>query len=194
MKIAITGTIGGGKSQVGKYLTELGYSVYDTDKMAHTYYKKGNPLYESLIEKFGEDILDVNFEIDRKKMAFYVFSNRSMLMWLESQVFPLVTQDIQAVNTESIVFFEVPLLFEAKMEALFDKIWMVSAPYDLRIKRLSKRGLNQREADQRMKRHLDENEKILKSDVFINNNSTLDNLHQTINDLLKEMEEMNEKI
>lgn len=194
MKIAITGTIGGGKSQVGKYLAELGYRVYDTDKMAHTYYQKGHALYEILLEKFGEDILDENFEIDRKKMAFYVFSNREMLMWLESQVFPLITQEIQSINTESIVFFEVPLLFEAKMESLFDKIWMVSAPYDLRIKRLSKRGLNQQDADQRMNRHLDENEKIRKSNVFINNDGTIEDLHQTINDLLKEMEELNEKI
>lgn len=194
MKIALTGTIGGGKSQVGKYLTELGYTVYDTDKMAHNYYLKGHSLYESLLEKFGTNILDQNLEIDRKKMASYVFNDREMLVWLESLVFPLVSKEIQELNSDSLMFFEVPLLFEAQMESLFDKIWMVSAPYDLRITRLSGRGLSKQEADKRMERHLDESEKIKRSDVFINNEGSIEDLHEIINNLLDEMEVANEKV
>lgn len=192
MKIAITGTMGGGKSSVSRYLIEKGYPVFDTDKMVHTYYEKSGRLEAQVVALMGEGILDEQGTIDRQKMASKVFNDYDMLMRLEGLVFPAVRDHINELYARytGLVFFEVPMLFESRMENDFDVIIMVSAPYDLRIERLIRRGMDMAEIERRSKRHTDEAIKIKKSDYFINNDGDVEALNGKIESVIKHLERM----
>lgn len=192
MKIAITGTMGGGKSSVSRYLIEKGYPVFDTDKMVHTYYEKQGRLEAQVIALMGEDILDEEGTIDRQKMAAKVFNDYEMLTRLEALVFPEVSKHVNELyeRYDGLVFFEVPMLFESGMADNFDVIIMVSAPHDLRIQRLIRRGMDMAEIERRSKRHFDESIKIKKSDYFINNDGDVLALNGKIESVIKHLEGM----
>ncbi|WZU02977.1 dephospho-CoA kinase [Erysipelothrix sp. D19-032] len=188
MKIAITGTIGGGKSQASEYLRSLGFEVYDTDKMVHDYYEKNGRLYDPLITMFGHGILTPTGDIDRSKIAAIVFNDYEKLDALENLVFPQIQEDVNQVNAQNqIMFFEVPLLFESHSEKTFDKVMMITAPYSTRIQRLARRGLDEEEVNRRSKRHLDEASKIEKSNFVINNDGSLVELHDCIDAVIHKL-------
>lgn len=190
MKIAITGTIGGGKSSVSRILIDKGYTVYDTDKMVHTYYDKGGRLENIVIEMFGKDVLDDTGTIDRTKLGNIVFTDFSKLLELESKVYPVVSEHIDELydNSNNLMFFEVPMLFESHLEDRFDLIIMVTAPKDIRMKRLKERGMSEDDVIRRSKRHLDESKKIEKSDIIINNDGDYKTLSDKIEVLLNSIE------
>lgn len=189
MKIAITGTIGGGKSSVSRRLIELGYPVYDTDKLVHTYYEKNGRLEHVVIEMFGKDILNKEGRIDRGLLANKVFEDFDALRRLESVVYPVVSEHIDELyhNYKGIMFFEVPMLFESHLEHKFDRIMMVTARKDIRMERLEQRGMSQEDVERRSLRHLDEQEKIKRSDIIINNDGDLNELNVKIDLILKEL-------
>lgn len=186
MKIAITGTIGGGKSQMSKYLISLGYPVFDTDKLVHTYYDKNGRLEKEVVQHFGTSILDEKGVIDRRKLAKCVFENDKELIFLESLVFPVVSHHVEELyqETQGIVFFEVPMLFESGLDDNFDVIVMVTAQEEIRVSRLVKRGMSKEDIKSRTKRHEAESVKIAKSDYIIYNDGSIEELHQEVDDLL----------
>lgn len=177
-KIAIVGNIASGKSCVEKILIDKGFAVYDTDKIAHEILEKSDEARKT----FPQAV--VNGNIDRKILADIVFNNIEKKKTLENIIHPQVIDFIKQL-TETPVFVSVPQLFEANMETLFDKIIFVSAPKEIRLKRLMQRNnLTKDEAELRINGQLDENEKIKKSDFVIYNNSTTDKLKEDVNKVL----------
>ncbi len=167
-KIAILGNIASGKSTVEKILKDKGFTVYDTDKIAHEILENNKHLFPHAI---------VEGKIDRKKLANIVFNNKEQLKFLESVIHPKVKEFIENINDTEIVFVSVPQLFEAGMEDLFDKIIFVSAPTGIRLERLMKRNnLTKEEALIRINAQMSENEKISKSDFVIVNDKTEEEL------------------
>lgn len=190
MKVAITGTIGGGKSQASKYLLEKGYPVFDSDKLVHTYYEQGGRLEDAVRRHFGNQVFNDENSIDRKKLAEIVFNNEQALTDLEQMVFPVVKNHMEELynDKQGIVFFEVPLLFESGLETSFDAVIMVTADEIIRLKRLEKRGMSEEEVQKRSKRHLEEKRKLEKSDYIIYNNGSLEDLYQNIDAVLEKLE------
>ncbi len=177
-KIAIVGNIASGKSCVEKILIDKGFTVYDTDKIAHEILEKSDEARKT----FPQAV--VNGNIDRKILADIVFNNIEKKKTLENIIHPQVIDFIKQL-TETPVFVSVPQLFEANMETLFDKIIFVSAPKEIRLRRLMQRNnLTKDEAELRINGQLDENEKIKKSDFVIYNNSTTDKLKEDVNKVL----------
>lgn len=188
MIIAITGTIGAGKSSVARFFKEKGYPVFDSDKMVHAYYEPQAYLYDRLYERYGTRILTNTKEIDRQKLANIVFNNPKELLALEALVFPKVKEEIinlKKMYQQQIIFVEVPLLFEAKLEGLFDKIITVDAFKEIRYQRLKNKGLNMKDILARENRQYGSRYKKKHSDIIINNNKDLNHLKR----LLKEVEE-----
>lgn len=186
MKIGITGTIGAGKSSFSNYLRKCGYQVYDMDKLTHSFYEPQGVLYSFVIDLLGDEVLNADTTLNRQVMSDILFRNQELLTHLEKRVFPEVATYIEKVDTrpDELVFFEVPLLFEAKMESLFDVIVMVSANLDIRLKRLQNRGMNPDDVKRRIKRQYSEQVKEEKSDFIIYNNDTLDALYNKMDGLL----------
>ena len=183
IKIAITGNIASGKSAVEKLLSAKGFTVYDTDKIAHEILENSN---EVRLAFKDFDIL-TNDKIDRKKLGDIVFSNKNLLQKLESIVHPLVKNKLLEIfeKDDFIVFVSVPQLFEAGFETLFDKIVFITAPEETRLERLMGRNnLTREDALKRIAAQEKDETKIPKCNFVIQNNADLTNLERQVNGLL----------
>ncbi len=180
LKVAITGNIASGKSQVEQYLSKI-FPVYDTDKIAHKFLNE-------LKDFYGYDVFTEG-KIDRKKLGKLVFSNPELKEKLEAIIHPQVKETLNNIfekhKNDKFIFVSVPLLFEAGFDGMFDKIILVTTDDKTRLQRLMKRdNLTEEEALIRIKSQISEKEKIKKSDFIINNNSDIHNLEIQINQFL----------
>lgn len=178
--IGITGSIASGKSALVNLLQESGYKIYSTDIIGHEVLLL-DEVKEKLSDRFGEEILDqASNLIDRAKLSALVFKNKSNLDFLNSISHPLIFQRIRDLinnNQEDYIFFEVPLLFEAKLERHFDYIITVTTSPENQLLRLMKRNnLTKNQALKKISSQLPNSIKEGKSDLVINNNGDLNNL------------------
>jgi dephospho-CoA kinase len=174
--IGITGSIASGKSELVKILLELGYEVHSTDKLGHEALEEKTVITQ-LRDKFGPEILDERGHIDRDKLSRLVFKDKDKLAYLNSvshpQIFSLMKQRIEDCQ-EKYIFFEVPLLFEAKLEAYFDYIVTVSASPEMQLDRLMKRNnISKDQALKKISSQYPNKQKEAQSDYVINNDGQL---------------------
>ena len=189
IKYAITGNIASGKTAVENFLRQKGFNVIDTDKVAHDLL--GNEALKSVIDAFGTGIL-ADGKPDRNKLAEIVFNDTEKRKVLENIIHPLVKEKILSFfeenKSEKAVFVAVPLLFEAGMENIFDKIILVVADDELRLERLMARnGLERNEALRRIKSQMSQFEKFEKSDYVFHNNGEIDNLKNQVDDFCRKI-------
>lgn len=182
-KIAITGTIGSGKSQVSKHLIELGYPVLDLDKVNASLLEKGNRGYEQLCAaKLVQ--LDAQGQIDKKELAHRLFSDPSVKQQVESILHSLLYQEClewMDCQPSSLVFVEVPLLFEGNFQDAFDRIWCVVTSEKIALDRLMNyRGFTKEDALARMASQMSAKEKMERSHVVLYNEDSLENLNVQI--------------
>ncbi len=185
LRIGITGNIASGKSAAEDFIRDAGFKVYDTDKIAHEILENSKEVKQAFS---NFDILS-NGEIDRKKLAKIVFSDKKQLEKLEKIIHPEVKKEILKIfslsGNEKAVFISVPQLFEAGFESLFDKIIFITAEKSLRLTRLMKRNnLTEEEALLRINAQQGEDKKTTQSDYIIENNSTPEVLQIRIRDFL----------
>ena len=182
IKIAITGNIASGKSQVEKMLADMGYPVFDADKIAHSVLDSINNFYDYDVFTEGK--------IDRKKLGKLVFENKELKNKLEEIVHPKVKEAILKIfddySDKTLLFVSVPLLFETDFHTLFDKIILVTTGEDIRLKRLMDRNnLTKEEALKRIKSQIPESEKLSGADFVIENNTTLESLKNQLNKVIE---------
>lgn len=178
--IGITGSIASGKSEVTKQLQETGFKVYSTDKLGHDVLLEVE-VKDQLVKELGSEILEENTDIiDRVKLGKIVFQDKSKLAFLNAishQVIFQKMREIIANSQEKQIFFEVPLLFEAKLEKHFDFIITVSASPENQLLRLMKRNnLSKDQALNKISSQLTNKFKETKSDFVISNNGDLEEL------------------
>lgn len=167
LKIAITGNIASGKSQVEKFISEK-YTVFDADNIAH----------------------QILGNVDRKKLGEKVFSDPVARKKLEEFIHPKVKDEILKIFEQNlnVVFISIPLLFETGFDALFDKIIFVQCDDDIRLQRLMRRNdFTEEQALKRMNAQLPQKEKMQKSDFIIYNNSSLEDLEKQVLILVREL-------
>lgn len=181
-KVAITGTIGSGKSSVVEVLRDLGHTVFVSDEYNSLLLEKGNEGYKEIVKHF--DVLDKDLNIDKKKLASIVFNDPKSLKLLQSFTTDKVIEKIkELLKEDEVSFFEVPLLYECQLESLFDKVLVITADNDLRIERLIKRGLEKEDAIKRIENQISDQEKINKADLIIYNNDTKEELYTKVKEL-----------
>lgn len=151
--VAITGSQGAGKSEVLKFLRELGYDVYSADEISKEIFDENfQEIYDMFKDYFTESS---NLEIPklRRQIGLIISRDKLMKKKLEDFIWPRVKERLNEIsNNSATVFVEIPLLFEANMEDNFDNIWIVDAPFEVRLNRLIKsRGYTEEEARTRMK-------------------------------------------
>lgn len=174
MKIAITGTIGSGKSTVAAYLRDKGYFVFDCDEV-----NRGLLNSDILIDYFPECY--ENGLLNKKKLANIVFNDENKRLLLESIMHPLILKRMEEESKKHDPFFaEVPLLFEVNWDKYFDEVLLVVVNEDNALRRLLNRGLSIEESKQRIKNQMSTKEKIERSDVIIYNDSSLFSLYEKI--------------
>ena len=180
MKIAITGTIGSGKSTVASYLRNKGHFVFDCDEVNRELLNS-----DVLIDYFPECYDDGL--LDKKKLANIVFNDEKKRLLLESIMHPLILERMKKESGKHDPFFaEVPLLFEVNWDKYFDKVLLVVVDEKTTLNRLVARGLTIEESQQRIKNQMSIKEKIERSDVIIYNDSSLFSLYEKIDRWLSE--------
>lgn len=180
LKIAITGNIASGKSQVEKFLAK-DFPVYDCDQIAHN-------ILDNLEDFYGYDVF-TNNKIDRKKLGDLVFKNQDLRKKLETVIHPKVKDKILELfkkhSEDKIIFISVPLLFEAGFEKLFDKILFIKIDKRIQLERLMTRNnFSEEEANARINSQKSQEEKILKADYIIDNSQSLNYLEKQVTNFI----------
>jgi len=159
-KVAITGNIASGKSEVQKILESKGFKVIDADVIAHEILEREMP------------------GISRSALADIAFTDPQFRKKLEELIHPGVKEQILRLAPQhDVIFVAIPLLFEANMQDMFDKVVLVYADDKIRLERLLKRsGCTKEHALARMASQMPQDEKIKLSDFVIYNNGTLEDL------------------
>lgn len=196
LKIGLTGSIGTGKSTVSKLLRERGIAVIDADLLAREIVKKGQECLNDLKNVFGNQVLTIDGELDRKKLGQIVFSDDGKLELLNSITHPHIRRrmkdqmnELESKNNKVIVL-DIPLLFEAQMEDLVDIVLVVFAKEEIQIKRIMERdNCTQEEAMRIIKAQISQQDKISKSDYTIDNSGTIEELKEKLNGFLEKIEE-----
>lgn len=139
--IGITGGIGTGKSVVSRVLRCNGYFVYDCDTEAKRIMNEDDNLKNQLILHFGKDIYLANGELDRHALASIIFSNSVERSFVNALIHAEVKKDINSQRTQrpGLFFIESAILISSGLSEICDFIWLVSAPLDERISRVSSR-------------------------------------------------------
>lgn len=189
--VGLSGGIACGKSTVAKILRTRGFAVIDADVIAREVVSQGSAAHAEIAEIFGADLISADGELNRSKVATHVFANRDQLRKLESIIHPLVRAKTEVLKQELITrgvplaFYDVPLLFEKKMQGLFDQIIVVTSTPELQLSRLMARNhLTEAEAVKRISAQLPLAEKIAGADHVIENSGNTLALELAIDSLL----------
>jgi dephospho-CoA kinase len=171
-KIGITGGIGAGKTYVAEVFQSLGIPVFYADIQAKKLMTSSEKLKKLLKEEFGNDIYK-DADLNKEKLASFVFSNSNKLQKLNSLVHPIVKEEFNnwcKRQTSPYVIKEAAILFESNSHVGLDAVICVSAPLELRIERLLKRdNSSEKEIKKRIENQISQEEKEKLSDYIIVN-------------------------
>ncbi len=192
--VALTGGIGSGKTTVGHLLRERGFIVLDTDEIARQALEPGKAAFERVKAAFGTGITTPEGHIDRRRLLELILDDLHAKKRLEQIVHPYVLNELQhridqlVKGGSKLIIVEVPLLFEANWQDLFDFIICVIAPDELRLKRLTRdRKIPRSLAESWLRAQIPQEEKVKAADYIINNNGSMEELTGKINKLIERL-------
>ncbi len=193
MIIGLTGGIASGKSTVSKILSEMGIRVVDADLIAREV-MDSKDVVDKIVEEFGEEILNKNGKLDRTKLREIAFSSKERVKLLNSIVHPSVISRFEDEKKKSMItgemlVFDIPLLYEAKMENLCNRVIVVYVDRETQVKRVMERDGSSREnAENIIENQMPLSEKLARSDIRIKNDGTIGELKEKIRDIFSKIE------
>lgn len=194
MIIGLTGGIASGKSTVSNFFKELGVKVIDADIVAREISERKATIDE-ICNIFGRDILDENGRIVREKLKERVFQDKRLVQKLNSIIHPQVIEYFKERKDENredeLLIFDVPLLYEAKMDTLCDKVIVVGVDRKKQIERVIQRdGSSEEVARNIIANQMSLDDKIKRADIVIMNDGTLEELKGKVLKVYKELREV----
>lgn len=184
--IGLTGGVGMGKSTISNYLTsQYHLPVLDADIYARQAVEVGSPILQQIGQRYGENILQTDGSLDRRRLGDIVFQQPDERRWLEQQIHPyvrdLMLQDAQDLTEQPAIVMSIPLLFEANLTHLVTEIWVVMCDRNQQIQRLTERDqLSQKQAISRIQSQMPIEEKMALADVVLDNRTNVDDLLKQI--------------
>ena len=185
--VGLTGPSGSGKSEVASFLRELGIAVCDADFFSRVVMNVGHDCYNETVAHFSEDILNDDLTVNRKKLASIVFSDKAQLDVLNSITHKHILAEFDkfAKTCEDaggqIIVFDAPQLFESKFNEKCSYVVSVLSDRETRLARIMSRdGISATDADKRFASQLDEAFFTLNSDYVIYNDSTVEELRDSV--------------
>ena len=190
--IGITGGIACGKSTVSNEISKYGARIINADSMIHWLMTPNEEIFNAYVNHFGKNILNEEGLIDRKKVASIVFNDETQLKWINDTTHPILLKHVrerlvkyQKIGTPLVVL-DVPLLFEAGWNKYCDEVWVIYLNPEKQIQRLINRNnMTEEEATSRIKAQLNNDEKIRKADVVIDNSLSIKFTRKKIKNLIQ---------
>ena len=199
LKVALTGGIASGKSQVSALLERHGCFIIDLDVIAREVVKPGTDGLKGLIENFGNSILSNDGTLNRKYLRDQLFKKGRNRAIIEQALHPIILQKMKAAMdacTQGIVIVVVPLLVEKNLWKPFDRAIVVDCEVDNQINRLMTReNIDQSKAEAMLLAQASREQRLqlnnhLPTDIIGNNAKIVDleekvaNLYQKLSSLL----------
>jgi|694.fasta_scaffold14974_11 dephospho-CoA kinase len=194
--IALTGGIGSGKSSVARFFEKWGAAVVDADQLARAAVAPGTAGLQALTEKFGQQILEEDGQLDREKLGTIVFTDPASRKFVESVIHPIVRtmwlEKLELLKRNpmlDLIVYVVPLFFESGMKyPEVKKVLLVTSPEEARMQRITERdGLSPEAVRARMRAQLSDDEKKRRSDYVIENDSTFGELEARVRLLFSQL-------
>jgi dephospho-CoA kinase len=179
IKIAITGSMGSGKSAVCSIIKKAGWPLISADEIVADLYDFDTFTKTRLKDFYGDDVIE-NQQVNRSVLFSKMMESELEKKRVEALIHPLVEKKILeyfASQNSRLLFAEIPLLYESQWQDKFDLVWVVVADDDVRIDRLvSKRKVSKQQALSLMSHQMAQKRKMELADVVIDNNGTLKDL------------------
>jgi dephospho-CoA kinase len=187
--VGLTGGMGAGKSEALRALERLGAATLSTDAVVHDLLESDD-VRDELVARFGEQVAPGG-RIDRNAVAALVFAQPDERKWLEGVLWPRVGARVDGWRKEMsardpaprALVVEVPLLFEAGMDGVFDHTIAVVADEQIRAARAADRG--HAGVESRADRQLSQEEKAERAEYVVQNDGDLSELERTLSELLE---------
>jgi dephospho-CoA kinase len=151
--IGLTGPIAAGKSTVAELLRHHGAAVIDADQVYRSLLTPGSDVWAQVVARFGPAVVGPDNQIDRAALGEIVFRDPAALADLDRISHPHVVAEIRrqiAASDADVVVVEAVKLVESGLLANVDSLWLVTADPEVRLRRLSRRGLSEVEARARL--------------------------------------------
>lgn len=190
LTIGLTGGIAAGKSEALAAFKRLGAATLSSDAVVHELLET-EPLRGRLGERWGADVLSEE-GVNRPKIGEIVFADPDQLTWLEAQIHPLVQKRtaewlLSLPQETEVAVVEVPLLFEAGSDKVFDTTVAIVTADEVRRERAAARG--HALVDEREARQLTQPEKAARAEHVIENDGSVEDLERALSALLARLRE-----
>lgn len=178
---------------MAQWLSDCGIPVIDADVLAREAVQPGSERWEQICDRYGPEIVQASGQLDRRRLGQIVFARPEERRWLEAKIHPYVSdrlqQLIEAQPDGSTAVAVVPLLFEAGMTDRVTEIWTVFCTPTQQLQRLQARNpLSREEAEARIASQWPLTEKVIRSQVAIDNSGSLAETYLQVMEALHELE------
>lgn len=191
--IGITGSSGSGKTTVCKIIKKLYNSeILDADKVAKELSNDVNSdYYREMVKLFGKECLLEDNMLNRKKIAEIIYQDEAKREGLNNLTFNYVVKkmkkDLSEIKDKDLVIIDAPLLYEAGVDKLCDKVIAIIAEKSNKVKRICLRdGIDELFAKKRLLIQNEDDFYINKADYVIYNNKDFKELEESIKRVLEE--------
>ncbi|MEM7679297.1 MAG: dephospho-CoA kinase [Myxococcota bacterium] len=188
--VGLTGGIGSGKSTVAKMFAARGAVVIDADRLAREAVASGSEGLKAIVDRFGADYLTADGELDRRKLGKYVFGDRQALADLNAIVHPEVARRLAdraqaaAAAGAELVVYDVPLLFENKLNTIYKPVIVVNVDPDVQRARVAARdNLTKQEIEDRIAAQIPLAQKATDADYVVDNNGSLADTKRQVDEI-----------
>jgi dephospho-CoA kinase len=197
--VGLTGGIGSGKSTVARRFAARGWPVVDADEVAREIVEPGEPTLADLAARFGAEVLREDGSLDRPALARVAFADDAARADLDRLTHPRIAARIaerlailgaeQADDGSLIAVVDHPLLIETGQAGRFDAVVVVLAPEEVRVARLTDRGLDEADARARMRAQTDDDRRRAVATHVIDNDGELADLEAAVAEVADRIQE-----
>lgn len=171
--VGLTGGIGSGKTTVANLFAELGITLIDADIIARELVAPNSKGHQLIVDKFGQQILLSDGQLNRKKLREHVFNHNDDRIWLNNLLHPMVRNEMLLQAKTAITPYAImviPLLFENGLETIVDRVLVVDLSETLQLERTSIRDQTEKDQVKAIVKHqINREQRLAKANDIINN-------------------------
>ncbi|MCV2525997.1 MAG: dephospho-CoA kinase [Candidatus Lightella neohaematopini] len=185
--IAVTGSIGSGKTTITNLFKKFNIPIIDADILAKELINFNKNISNSIINYFGKRVKKINNIIDRNALKYIIFNDNNERIWLNNLLHPIIIKRINVILhniINSYVILVIPLLIECNLHYYVHNITVINTRYENKVKRiLNREDINYQQINNILNTQIKTKIKLSYADIIIDNNSSIDDndivvLHQ----------------